>query len=121
MSKIAKFCKKHNNIFLAGIVLLYFAVMIPVMKHFNVSCFFRHFFGIICPGCGMTRAVLSVFRLDFAAAFRYNPLVFALPYIGLYILFDFKAKAHKYILAGIGILFLLNWVIRLAVPSLQPV
>lgn len=121
MSKIAKFCKKHENFVLAGIIVLYFSVMIPVMKHFNISCFFRHFFGIICPGCGMTRAVLSVFRLDFAAAFRYNPLVFALPYIGLYILFHFKAKAHKYILAGIGILFLLNWVIRLAVPSLQPV
>lgn len=33
------------------------------------GCPFRFFFGISCPGCGMTRALLAALRLDFAAAF----------------------------------------------------
>ena len=37
------------------------------------GCPFRFFFGISCPGCGMTRALLAALRLDFAAAFSYHP------------------------------------------------
>lgn len=40
------------------------------------GCPFRFFFGISCPGCGMTRALLAALRLDFAAAFSYHPVVF---------------------------------------------
>ena len=36
------------------------------------GCPFRFFFGISCPGCGMTRALLAALRLDFAAAFSYQ-------------------------------------------------
>ena len=44
------------------------------------GCPFRFFFGISCPGCGMTRALLAALRLDFAAAFSYHPLFFLLPF-----------------------------------------
>ena len=44
------------------------------------DCPFRFFFGISCPGCGMTRALLAALRLDFAAAFSYHPLFFLLPF-----------------------------------------
>ncbi len=37
-------------------------------------CPFSFFLGISCPGCGMTRAFLSLFRFDFAQAFYYHPL-----------------------------------------------
>lgn len=48
-------------------------------------CPFRYFFGIACPGCGMTRALLSALRLDLAAAFAYHPLwPFLLP-VGMYL------------------------------------
>ena len=47
-------------------------------------CPFRYFFGVACPGCGMTRALLAVLRGDFAAAFGYHPLwPFLLP-VGMY-------------------------------------
>ena len=47
-------------------------------------CPFRYFFGVACPGCGMTRALLSALRFDFAAAFSYHPLwPFLLP-VGMY-------------------------------------
>ena len=51
------------------------------------GCPFRFFFGISCPGCGMTRALLAALRLDFAAAFSYHPLFFLLPFflLGYYL------------------------------------
>lgn len=32
------------------------------------------FFGVPCPGCGLTRATLALVRGDFAAALRFHPL-----------------------------------------------
>lgn len=37
-------------------------------------CLFRTFFGIPCPGCGMTRSLESIWRGELGAAIRYNPL-----------------------------------------------
>lgn len=121
MSKITDFYNRHKNIVLTLMVAVYFVIILPLMYYFKIPCVFRHFLGLYCPGCGMTRAILSVIHFDFISAFYYNPLVIALPYVAVYILFDLKSKVHKYILVAIGILFLLNWVIRLAVPSLQVV
>jgi hypothetical protein len=36
------------------------------------------FFGIPCPGCGLTRATLALLRGDFGVALHFHPLVFVL-------------------------------------------
>jgi hypothetical protein len=36
------------------------------------------FFGIPCPGCGLTRATLALLRGDVASALHFHPLVFVL-------------------------------------------
>ena len=36
------------------------------------ECVFRKVTGLICPGCGGSRAVLSLFRLDIVSAIKYN-------------------------------------------------
>ena len=36
------------------------------------------FFGIPCPGCGLTRATLALLHGDFGAALHFHPLVFVL-------------------------------------------
>ena len=41
---------------------------------FVVGCPFRFITRIPCPGCGMTTAFISLFHLDFRAAFAYHPL-----------------------------------------------
>jgi len=38
-------------------------------------CLYRNIFGIECPGCGITRAVLSLIHLKFSEALTYNKLV----------------------------------------------
>ena len=45
-----------------------------VMFACGITCPIRFLTGISCPGCGMTRAWLSVLRLDFRSAFAYHPL-----------------------------------------------
>ncbi len=41
-------------------------------------------FGVPCPGCGMSRALLCALRLDFAGAFHYHPLFWIVPPAVLY-------------------------------------
>ncbi|MBQ3064986.1 MAG: DUF2752 domain-containing protein [Clostridia bacterium] len=49
-------------------------------------CIFARITGYPCPGCGMTRAVLAVFRGDLGAAFSHHPLWVTLPVIALLLL-----------------------------------
>lgn len=40
-----------------------------------ITCALKRFTGIPCPACGGTRCLAACGRLDFAAAFSWNPLV----------------------------------------------
>ena len=51
---------------------LVFAVL--ASNGLSIPCPFKWFIGLDCPGCGNTRAALSLLKLDFAAAFSYNLL-----------------------------------------------
>ncbi len=44
--------------------------------------------GIPCPGCGMSRAFLSLLQLDFAGAFRMHPFVYAVAVLFLFFCLD---------------------------------
>ena len=96
----------------AGLI-AYFAVAFYVMKRTGVPCVFRHFLGIPCPGCGMTRAMYSLLALDFGAAWKYNPLIFAMPYVFGWVFFEWKHPIHKRLLLGIGIAAIVNWLINI--------
>ena len=39
-----------------------------------IPCLFYTLTGLLCPGCGNTRAAFALLRLDFSAAFQFNPL-----------------------------------------------
>ena len=88
------------------------------MYRLGVRCLFLSVLGVPCPGCGMTRALLAVLRLDFAAALAYHPMVFALPLMYLYFLFDGRLFPQKNVdravWAAIGAGFLFHWVRLLA-------
>ena len=45
------------------------------------GCVFRAVTGIACPTCGMTRAYLSLLKLDLKSAFYYHPLFWVVPAI----------------------------------------
>lgn len=61
---------------------------------FYIPCPFRKITGFYCPGCGITRCLVSLLQLDIYRAFRMNPLVFCmLPFIAIY----FGYKIYLYI------------------------
>jgi len=62
---------------IAGAGLLYLQVWLP-LTGIGIPCVFHLATGLYCPGCGITRAALSLLHGQLAPAFRYNPLVFTL-------------------------------------------
>jgi len=40
----------------------------------GIPCLFRTVTGFLCPGCGNSRAAISLLKLDIPAALEYNPL-----------------------------------------------
>lgn len=91
-----------------------YIIIVALLYNLGVGCFFRVRLGFACPGCGMTRAVLSILKLDFSGAFREHPMVFSMPILYLYFLVDgglFKSKFwDTLVLVLIALGFLVNWV-----------
>lgn len=51
---------------------------------FGIPCLFHLITGLNCPGCGVTRMLLYLVRLDFANAFRSNAVLFCmLPFLAI--------------------------------------
>lgn len=42
----------------------------------GIPCLFHLVTGLDCPGCGVTRMILAVSRMDFKTAMRANPFLF---------------------------------------------
>lgn len=53
----------------------------------GIGCPIKFLTGISCAGCGMTRAYLSILRLDFASAFHYHPLWPLAPFLLALVIF----------------------------------
>ncbi|MDR2736552.1 MAG: DUF2752 domain-containing protein [Gracilibacteraceae bacterium] len=76
--------------------LLATAVAAAVLFTLKFGCPFLAVSGIPCPGCGMTRAFLAFFRLDFAQAFLYHPMfpVFLVLPMALMIYLAWRIRKH---------------------------
>lgn len=111
MGKQALFFKKHFKTFLIFVLIFLFLVV------FDVGCFFKFFTGIPCPSCGITRAYISLLRLDLKSAFYYHPLfpVF-LPAVLIMMFMKqpfFNSRIKHYIfLSSFLLIVLAVWIIR---------
>ena len=70
---------------------------------------FHEITGLYCPGCGGTRAIASLLKLDFYQALRYNLIItISIPFFIIYLLNKKKEKipnAVLYIALAIIIIF----------------
>lgn len=81
----------------------------------GIPCLFYQITGFYCPGCGVTRMLFALLKLDFYQAFRYNPFVFLL--IIFYLLYKilnikYPVKINSYVIYGIVLLAILFGVLR---------
>lgn len=107
--------KLKRSLVNAGLIFLYLAVVLA-LYFLGVPCLFKAAFGIPCPGCGMTHAFLALLKLDFKAAFRYNAMIFVLPFVAAFLVlpFDFfRSKKMTPVWIAIGALFIANWIVKL--------
>lgn len=80
-------------------------------------CIFYNIFGIPCPACGMTRAMINLFKFNIREAFRYNPLFIVLFIIPL-VFINNKKKLN----ISIIIIFIAVWIVRMCLmfPDINP-
>lgn len=64
--------KKGAVIFVVGIMYLIWVLLTGI----RIPCAFYEITGLLCPACGITRMIVAVAKLDFAAAYSYNKLIF---------------------------------------------
>ncbi len=79
-----KMKKRYRNLLFGGLGVLSCAVIfyILALRGIGIPCLFRKLTGWLCPGCGNSRAVLALLRLDLAGALRCN-LLFPLEFLYL--------------------------------------
>ena len=72
-----------------GIVLICIIfILIIYSMGIYIPCPIHLITGLHCPGCGITRCIVSILELDFYKAFRYNPLIFILlPFLCSYVIY----------------------------------
>lgn len=95
------------------------AGLYALLEGLGVTCPIRALTGVSCAGCGMSRAWLSLLRLDLASAFRYHPLfLFPVP-AALLLLFRSRLDRNLFRL-GLGALcaaFVIVYFVRLFTPG----
>lgn len=94
-----------------------YLALLALLKYFNIGCIFISVFGIPCPGCGMTRAVLSALSWDLPSAFQLHPMFWSVPILYLYFLTDGKLIKNKTINKTLFVIiaagFAVTWIIKL--------
>ena len=70
--RLKKSLVKYAIVF--GIALAY--LVFVLITDAGIPCIFNKLTGLKCVGCGISRMLISIVKLDFASAFRYNPFLF---------------------------------------------
>lgn len=113
-----------GKIFLVISVIAFAVLMITDFKILSGigGCIFFERTGLYCPGCGGTRAVISLLRGKVVQSFLYHPFViyFAVTYT-IFMVYEFCKKHFRlfkkvfpveiFIYIGVGVL-LLQWIVK---------
>ena len=94
MNKTLDFLKKNISTVIALAVT---ACIYIIFYLTEAECPIKYLFGISCPGCGMSRALICAIHLDLASAFYYHPHWFALlPVLVILIIFSIKKNKKAF-------------------------
>ena len=99
---------------LAAVALFYI-----VIESLGVTCPILFLTGISCAGCGMSRAWLSLLRLDLAGAFAFHPLFWLPPAVlaALLLRRRIPVRVFRALLGACAARFIGVYLIRLLLPG----
>ena len=114
------------------IIIIIGYLLLGNILHIYIPCFIHKLTGFYCPGCGVTRMLLSIIKFDFYKAYLYNKLLFILSPFALVLFLDYiyciiknKSPLYKkinnkvwYVLIVILIIY---GILRNIYPSLAPI
>ncbi|MBO5182799.1 MAG: DUF2752 domain-containing protein [Bacilli bacterium] len=87
---------KKNKLY---IFIFFIIIIFLVLIYCHIPCFFKLLFKLPCPGCGLTRAFLEIFKLNITKAFYYNilsiPLFIFLLYMFTLLINDIINKSNN--------------------------
>lgn len=112
---------QEKKIIIKGILKRISELLVLLVICLIYKCPFRMLLHIECPGCGMTRAIISAIKLDFKAAFQYHCLFPLIILVGGYYVFRDWIQKHWRIgsrqeqtaLIIISALLIIRWGIRM--------
>ena len=59
-------------------------IVVTSILGYGIPCIFRTITGLQCPGCGVSRMLSSMIKLNFKDAFEYHPVLFiSLPFLAV--------------------------------------
>lgn len=107
--------EKRKNRLQALAAVMTVVCLYAFMQMQGITCPIKYITGISCAGCGMTRAYLSLLRLDIGVAFTYHPLFWLVPIMVFTIWKKQKIKPvyYKAILTIAIFLFLAIYIYRI--------
>lgn len=109
--------KKTNSLKFKIIITIILLCYTVVLFFGNLACPIKNITGVNCLGCGLTRAFVSILRLDFTSAFSYHFMFWSVPLLYICFLLDGKLFKNKilnltfYLIILLG--FILNWILHI--------
>lgn len=79
------------------IIVIFTIGMIPIlsMNNIGIPCIYNKITGLYCPGCGITRAVISLMKFDIKSALGYNCFfVIVVPIMIVFYIYDYLKRKN---------------------------
>jgi len=94
---------------LTVILIIAFVLFLKMKQGINIYCMTHQLTGFFCPGCGVTRMLVSLVKGDLHTAFRYNPflLITAFPAICTYLYGSYHWIKRSKVPAFVGVAVLI--------------
>lgn len=94
IKSISKIIKKYKECL---IIMTFFLILLLLyFINIKIPCIFHEITGLYCPGCGITRMLISFIKFRFIEAFNYNELCFIYLILAIaYYIYYFISKLLK--------------------------
>lgn len=99
------------------LLILIYAACYAISYITGIGCVWQAAFHVPCPGCGFTRASLSLLCLDFKSAWEFHPMYWSIFLLVPYFIFEgevFRSRIiNRLVISAVIIGFLGVWIYRM--------